>query len=94
MVERAVTYCEGGTLEPRHLPERIRSARSRPDDAALPGPLEETLLQGDMLPPLRELGDRYIRYVLERVDGNKRRAAALLGISRRTLYRRLDGNGS
>lgn len=47
-----------------------------------------------MLPPLREVGNRYIRYVLDRVGGNKRRAAALLGISRRTLYRRLEDNGS
>ena len=38
---------------------------------------------------LDELEMRYIRHVLERVEGNKRRAAALLGIGRRTLYRRL-----
>jgi DNA-binding NtrC family response regulator len=94
VVERAVTFCEGRTLEPRHLPERIRSARGGPGGGTFPEPLEETLLEGDMLPPLREVGNRYVRYVLDRVDGNKRRAAALLGISRRTLYRRLDGNGS
>jgi transcriptional regulator with PAS, ATPase and Fis domain len=43
-----------------------------------------------MLPTMEELRGRYVRYVLDRVDGNKRRAAALLGVGRRTLYRWLD----
>jgi DNA-binding NtrC family response regulator len=38
---------------------------------------------------LAEVEQRYIRYVLKHVHGNKRQAAALLGIGRRTLYRRL-----
>jgi len=42
-----------------------------------------------LLPTLEELELRYIEHVLKLVDGNKRRAAALLGIGRRTLYRRL-----
>jgi two-component system, NtrC family, response regulator AtoC len=44
----------------------------------------------DEILTLRELEKRYLRHVLERVDGNKRRAAALLGIGRRTLYRKID----
>ncbi|WP_291320090.1 helix-turn-helix domain-containing protein [Desulfonatronospira sp.] len=32
---------------------------------------------------------RYIQHVLDKVGGNKRRAASILGIGRRTLYRRL-----
>jgi two-component system, NtrC family, response regulator AtoC len=54
-------------------------------DALLPA----FLLEGDTLPTLRELQARYLEYVLEKVDGNKRRAAALLGIGRGTLYRKL-----
>jgi DNA-binding NtrC family response regulator len=41
------------------------------------------------LATLAELEARYIHYVVEQVGGNKRRAATLLGIGRRTLYRRL-----
>lgn len=40
------------------------------------------------LPDLRALEDRHIQRVLKMAGGNKSRAARLLGISRRTLYRR------
>ncbi len=90
-MERAVTFCESEEIGPEHLPERIRKA---PASQAAPGaqaaafPAE--LLEGDMLPSLDELRRRYVNYVLERVNGNKRRAAALLGVGRRTLYRWLE----
>ena len=38
---------------------------------------------------LRRLEDEYIRTVLRHTDGNRNQAARLLGIDRRTLYRRL-----
>ena len=43
------------------------------------------------LTPLRDLESRYIDVVLESVDGNKARAAKILGVDRTTLYRRKDG---
>jgi len=39
---------------------------------------------------LRELEDRYIDEVLRRTGGNKVRAAGILGIDRKTLYRRAE----
>ncbi len=95
VVERAVTFCEGEVLEPRHLPGRIARRES---DAAPAAPRTDTasgalaampMGANGALPTLREMETEYVRQVLDRVGGNKRRAAALLGISRRTLYRRL-----
>ena len=40
---------------------------------------------------LRQLEDRYIAEVLESAGGNKVQAARVLGINRRTLYRRSEG---
>ena len=54
---------------------------------AAPGKdLLETAVRDEMT--LRELSDLYTARVLDRVNGNKVRAARILGINRRTLYRR------
>ncbi|MDZ7642027.1 MAG: sigma-54 dependent transcriptional regulator [Desulfurivibrio sp.] len=100
-LERAVTFCPGREITPDHLPTRIRhhggtpnataaeqSAESAPPTAAADS-LAHRLLPDDQLPSLEELGNRYIQLVLEQLDGNKRQAAQVLGIGRRTLYRRL-----
>lgn len=95
VVERAVTFATGRMVDEEALPERVRLYRGSPSDErpSLPGSVLRP--DDDVLPPLREVERRYIQYVLDRVDGNKRRAAALLGIARRTLYRRLeDGAGA
>src|SRR5439155_1686644 len=46
-------------------------------------------LAGDR-PTLAELERRYIELILSETGGNKKRAAEILGIDRRTLYRTLD----
>lgn len=88
-IERAVTFCHEQEIDVSHLPERMRDQRPveqpRQDDS-----LPTALFDGEALPTLEQLELRYIEYVLQRVDGNKRRAAELLGIGRRTLYRRLE----
>ncbi|MGY6587549.1 MAG: sigma-54-dependent transcriptional regulator [Wenzhouxiangella sp.] len=91
-MERAVTFCEDEAIAPAHLPERVRQARGQPAaPASAPGEaLPAELLAGDVLPSMEEIKLRYARYVLDRVDGNKRRAAALLGVGRRSLYRWID----
>ena len=87
-LERATAFCEGREIRPSHLPDRIRNRR--PDAAAADAPASIALVDGEELPSLETLERRYIRLVLERTGGNKRKAAEVLGIGRRTLYRRLD----
>jgi two-component system, NtrC family, response regulator AtoC len=85
-LERAIAFCDGAEIRPSHLPERIRHRRASSGENAQGLPL----LDGGELPTLGTLERRYIRLVLEHTGGNKRQAAELLGIGRRTLYRRLD----
>lgn len=83
-IERAVVFCQDQELRSAHLPQRIRGFAPSQGDH-----LPAAVLGEEELPSLDEIELRYIRHVLARVDGNKRRAAAVLGIGRRTLYRRL-----
>lgn len=84
-------------LEARHLPARVRTGGgTNPSESSeAPGPDENGLAVESVhgtseILPLRDMELLYLHHVLERVDENKRRTAALLGIGRRTLYRKLD----
>ena len=95
IIERAVTFCHGAQIDTEHLPIKIRR-HARPSNSSEeiendPSHLLDAFLQKhEMLPTLKDIEKHYLNYVLEKVDGNKRRAAAVLGISRRTLYRHID----
>jgi DNA-binding NtrC family response regulator len=89
-IERAVTFCDGSVIKLGDLPPRIYKSPTR-SQKGFPGALNlpKSVLDDGALPSLAELEARYIHHVVEQVGGNKRRAATLLGIGRRTLYRRL-----
>jgi DNA-binding NtrC family response regulator len=42
------------------------------------------------LPSLEEMEKRYLTHVLKVTGGNKARTASILGITRRTLYRKIE----
>lgn len=91
-IERAVAYSQGDAIAVEDLPPRIRDHEGggSPDG----GPALTFTVDGTgRVPPLEEVEQRYIRHVLEAAGGNKRKAASLLGIGRRTLYRKLDRDG-
>jgi DNA-binding NtrC family response regulator len=80
VVERAAIYAAGGEQE---------VAVGVPVTALPPQILEQpqTLWAGrDRRPSLEDIEQAYIRYVLEQVGGSQTRAAAILGISRKSLW--------
>lgn len=87
---RAVTLSEEGLLRHDDLPERIR--RHTPEHSPRPLNTQEAMTASghSTWPSLEEVERRYIHKVLDATGGNKRRTADLLGIARRTLYRRLE----
>jgi two-component system, NtrC family, response regulator AtoC len=87
-IERAVTFCDGKVILPRHLPARIREHSSISELH-----LKNNIFHADQnkgLPTLLQVEQDYIKRILKITGGNKRKASAILGINRRTLYRRLD----
>jgi DNA-binding NtrC family response regulator len=81
-VERAVALTQFDHLTVEDLPERIRA--HRPDTMVM---MPET---AEELVTVEELERRYLLHVLKVVNGNKSRAARILGYDRRTLYRKLE----
>jgi two-component system response regulator HydG len=85
-IERAVAFTRFGELTVDDLPEKIRDYRS--SDVSIPGLGPHEVLTMD------EVERRYITRVLKQLDGNKTMAADVLGLDRRTLYRKLERWGA
>lgn len=92
-IERAVTFCQHSEIDLPDLPERLQATPAQAVDEA--AQVTQQLLSGHIsggdskMPSLQDVELAYIQMVLKRHHGNKRQAAAALGIGRRTLYRRL-----
>ncbi|MBK6797193.1 MAG: sigma-54-dependent Fis family transcriptional regulator [Acidobacteria bacterium] len=80
-VERAMALAEGTTIQPDDLPERIRTSGQT---ISLLSQARQRRLT------LRELEREYIFETLRLTNGNKSKAAEMLGFDRRTLHRKLD----
>ena len=78
VVERALILCDSGPIEPEHLPLGVRL-----EPASRPG--EES----DPMTTLEEVERRHIQRVVEVCHGHRHKAADILGISERNLYRKL-----
>ncbi len=85
IIERAVALTRFDRISIEDLPEKIRDHKQVSVFIGGEDPTE--------LVTIEELELRYINHVLETVKGNKTLAAQILGIDRKTLYRKLKQNG-
>jgi two-component system response regulator HydG len=81
VIERAVTLTRHNLLTVEDLPEKVRDYRSSTVYIGGDDPTE--------LVPMDEIERRYIAHVLKSVDNNQSQAAKILGVDRKTLYRKL-----
>ena len=88
-VEYAALRARGNEILTEDLPVKMLSEEFK--QAATRFHLSE--LYAD-LPSLDELEKRYLLHVLEKANGNRTKAAEILGVDRRTLYNKLRQYGS
>ena len=81
-IERLVVSSRGSVIEAFDLPDTDRAAPTRQEDQAFAN-----------LTTLDDLERRYLLHVLDAANGNRTRAAEILGIDRRTLYRMAERFG-
>ena len=79
-MERAVALCRLDEITVDDLPAKVQEHKS--------SKIVATADTSDLL-TMEEMERRYLRQVLQAMGGNKTRAARVLGIDRRSLYRRL-----
>ena len=85
VVERAMALTTSERIIVDDLPEKIRAHRGR-----------QIILNAEDpsgLLPLEQVEQHYILHVLESVNGNRTQAAQVLGLDRKTLYRKLKQYG-
>ena len=76
VIGNACMHTDGSYVDVQHFPERLRN---RPEQAAEPA-------SGEMI-TLDDAIYRHVKMVVDKLNGNKLRAAEVLKISRSTLYR-------
>jgi DNA-binding NtrC family response regulator len=89
VIERATTLFQGGAITVNDLPPRVLSVADQCESPAAntsAGEPQATLT-------IDELERRHLMHVLGITGGNRKRAAELLGINRRTLYRMAERFG-
>ena len=81
--------------DPPSEPQTEQANHVRRDPQPNPGSLEDEVLDeaGKEGLTLEEMEKAYILRMLDRTDGNQSRSAEILGISRRTLYRKMRDYG-
>ena len=78
VIERALILCDAGIIEPEHLPLGVRIE-----------PTFHTTEENGQLLRLDEVERRHVLRVVEECHGHRHKAAKILGISERNLYRKL-----
>lgn len=87
-IERAVSLSHGPLLTPDDLPAALRQSGSQVGDKT-----EVSDQHDEVCLTLEEVEKRHLIRVLKETKGNKVRAAKILGIDRRTLYRMAERFG-
>jgi transcriptional regulator with PAS, ATPase and Fis domain len=84
VMERAVTLSHAKEILPDNLPMPLQQVGSRTQ-------ILSTDLKGEKT--LKQVEEEYIRLIFDKTHGNKYQTAEILGIDRKTLYRKLTEMG-
>jgi len=90
VLERASLLCDGDTIQPEHLPTEVQAVCQGTEKVGADKTAPELARAAQsQTPTLAELEDEALRRRLAVHCGNRKALAAELGISERTLYRKL-----
>lgn len=91
IIERAVNIADGSIILPEHLPENIR--QSHTSNSYCSADLVHVDNADTQARTLKASEHQLILSALDQTNGNIKKTAELLGIGRRTMYRKMDKYG-
>ncbi|MBV0933579.1 sigma-54 interaction domain-containing protein [Marinobacterium weihaiense] len=83
LLERGILLADDGVIEPEHLPDEV--GQPAPGGSLAANPFDQLPLLS-----LVQLESEYLQSAVRRFQGERRELARLLGVSERTLYRKLQ----
>jgi DNA-binding NtrC family response regulator len=89
IIESAVILADGRVLEKEHLPRRLVQSTKENTGPTMISSANTKDLSGTPFLSLNEMEQHHILNALKITDGNKTKAAEILGISRAALWRKL-----
>jgi two-component system, NtrC family, response regulator AtoC len=93
VIERAVIICRGNQITPAELPERITCTVPMEPQPVPSAPFDFSFKAGDRVLSFSEVEKAYLLFVINETQGDKTKAAKMMGVGRRTLYRMMERHG-
>ncbi len=95
VIERAYIMAKGDFIEIGDIPLEYREYKKDNEEIEITGKNSkiDNMIEDETPTTLQELEKRYIAKVLKMTSGNRSKAAKILGLSRRSLYRKLKKYG-
>jgi len=93
VIERACILCNGAVLQLKHLPEELQRSSGKEDlspSVFPPSIPQSTLTEPFPTAPQYQSEEEKIINALRQANGNRAKAAKILGIARSTLYRQME----
>jgi DNA-binding NtrC family response regulator len=82
LIERALVLADGNTLKPKHFPELKTSSHSS----------ESVDMEFGSIVPLDQMEKNYLEWAVKNFPGDRSSLASKLGVSERTLYRKIQAH--
>jgi two-component system response regulator HydG len=90
VVQRAMVFAEGETLEARDIEEALPSIEVPPEKDGSPGAVDDVDLDRQLRLSFEDAERRLIKAALEKTGWHRTAAAKLLRITRRTLFTKIE----
>ena len=93
-IESAVVMCEGKSIGPEDMPDSIKRGAGEGEAIKLPESMQYGLRFGTLREEIESFEKHMIMQTIKECGGDKNKAMEILGLPRRTFYRKIAKFGT